>query len=262
MKYKIILPLLLCATTVSANEYQTFINFDYLDSTSSGSAVEHKSLSGTHYFSGKESLGPLGEFEFINRTTNIFANYQDDGDFDSYSIGGEYFAGDFLFGASHRDLDGFDVNSFTLGYLINDDFLVKAELVDPKGSGSIFQYTAQYNHQLGGNDYLGFSYTTDEDFDTHRLGSTYFTDLGGSTYFKASLHYHDFDGEDYVAAQGSYYFNKMTSVSIGFDDEKNYNFNVEHYLNKNYAINLGYYDSRDSNQEDSGAYRINLTAQF
>lgn len=257
MKNKLILPLLLIVPIASANEYQTFINLDYTNVDTPLIDLDSYSISAIHFFEPKESLGPLGEFEYINTTNNIFSNYRNIDNFDSSGLGGELFLGNVLVAASFNQTDDFNVSNLSLGYLVNDDFLVKARSINPEQGETVYFYSAQYAHQLGNNNYIGFTYETDENFDNHLLSGTYFTSLGGGKYFKANLNYSHSKYDDYWSVDSSYYFNDMTSVSLQLNEDNDYGVNVEHFLSKRYAVKLGYF-----NGDDVDSYQIGFTAQF
>jgi len=259
MKLRYILPLLLTASTVSANEYQTFASIDYFNVEDQSESFDAYSLSGQYFFNAKSTLGPLAEFEYINKTSNVFGRYTDIDGFDITSLGGEYFTNNFLFGAEFSFDDNNDLTNLSLGYLINDDFLIKIDATNPEHGDTVYQYSAKYNHQLDNNDYLGFEFTADDDFDNFSYSSTYFTKLQGQGYLKAGINYEDGQFDDFWSVDASYYFNKMTSVSVMLDEDKDYGFGVNHFFNENYSIGANYISANDN---DTDVYRINFSARF
>jgi len=266
MKLKHLFPVVLItssiAATISAEEYQTFVDLSYvnIDTPISSFDEDWYILSATHFFSPKETLGPLSELEYINRSSRAFASYSDFENFDSTTIGGDFISDSFLVGASYSEIGDFDTTSFNLGYFINENFLIKAVAYKPESFDTEYSYSAQYNHQLEGNDYLGFSYTTDDNFDNQSISSTYFTHLGDNQYFKATATYHNSELNDFWSAQASYYFNQMTSVAIGYNDDKDVMVGIEHFFNKNYALKAEYIEGNDDFKSD--IYQVTFSARF
>ena len=132
MNPKLFMPLIIATSAtsmppvVSANDDQTFANVNYLSWDVQGAPNENDGyqISGQHYFSAKDNLGPLGEFEYINKDSNVYGRYSDVEDYSATTIGGEYFNGNFLIGGGHHsDDDDFDSNMFSIGYLFNENIL-------------------------------------------------------------------------------------------------------------------------------------------
>lgn len=271
MKFRFSAPLLLITSSisiVSANEYQTFIDLEHTSHNFSGRVPDFSSnnIFAQHFFSLKESLGPLGEFEYINTTSHVFGNYHDNDFYSLTSVGGEYFMGNFLIGGSYQDSDNDDSNSLTLGYLFSENFIIKLHSGDENILGTDLSFSASYNYQLGGNDYIGFSYSTAEDFDYQSLSSTYFTQLEGDSYLKVEVAYDYYEYRKSSASiEANYFFDKMTSVSLQFDNDSlsNYSVGMKHYLNDNFAFYANY---RDIDTPVTGmatdTYQIGFSAQF
>lgn len=271
MNFKLALSALLCASALSAsssvfaNEYQTFAELNYLSLDVEGNGENENgngySLSFNHFFDKKQSLGPLSEFDYINRESHAFAAYYDFEDDSAFAIGGNYFAGRFLIGATYEDNDDYDSKSFSLGYLISRDFLVKVTATDPDFSDTSYNLSAQYNHQLDGNDYLGFTYSTDEEFDYQSISGTYFTRLEGERYLKLEAAYYDSDFDDTWEIGASYYLNNMTSVSLGTSEESDYTLGARHFFNNNFSIQADYFTTEEFGVEVD-LWQIGVTAQF
>lgn len=260
MKLRLILPLLLTASTaVSADEYQTFVGLDYSTIETPFQDSDRYSLGAKYYFDTKSTLGPLAEFKYINTTSNIFGGFSENDGRSNTSLGGEYFNGNFSIGTSFNSADDDDLSLLTVGYLINDDFIIKVHAGSPFGSDSSFAYQAQYNHQLDGSDYLGFSFITNDDFDYQAYSATYFKKLEGQSYLKAELDYHDGDGDSYLSTETTYYFNKMTSVSLMLDEDSNYGFGANHFFNESYSIGANYSSAKDY---DYDVFHVNFSARF
>ncbi len=214
-----------------------------------------------YYFDAKSTLGPLAEFEYINKTSYAVAQYSDSERSDYYTLGGEYFTGNFLIGAGYHSSNDNDASDISLGYLINDDFLIKAKAMNPVNGDPFLHYSARYNYQLDGVDYLGFTVTTDEDFDTQSYSSTYFKQLDDQRFFKGNIYYHDGEWGNTWSASAGYYFNRMTSVSAMFNKNDDYSLGVNHFFNENYSIGGGYSHNKSING-DYNIYSVSFSARF
>ncbi len=257
MKFRYFL-LLLTASTVSANEYQTFTSFNY---TNTDDSLDVYSLDVQHYFDAKSDLGPLGQFEYINTTSSLFGSYYDSDYTETTELGGEYFSDNFLIGARFSRSYDMNASSISLGYLVNDDFLIKAQAINPINGDTFFNYSAKYSHQLDGVDYLGFSVSTDEDFNTQSYSSTYFKQLDNQSFFKGNIFYFDGERVSFWSANVSYYFNKITSVLMSFDENEDYGLGVNHFFNENYSIR-GNYSHNRSISGDYYIYSVSFSARF
>lgn len=269
MNLKAFLPLMLCSSFVVAEEYRSFSDVDYSHTETGPFELDELIIGSTWYFDTKESLGPLTEFEYINRTSNIFGTYSRfdaTETFDAAVLGGEYFAGNVLLGGSYRILDEFDVFSGTVGYLFTSNILVSLDAVKAEDIDTDYFVSARYNHQLRGNDYIGFNVSTDVEFDTKALSSRYFTRLGGENYLAAEVSYtFADDAEDFWALDGDYYFSKRTSLGLGIAKNEVYSLDLAHFFNDNIAVELGYTTSRNDDFDldlDVDSYQLGITVQF
>jgi len=257
---------LLASTGIQAEEYQSISTVGYTKFDDSPSDRDAYSLETKYYFDKKKTLGPLDEFKYINNISNISANYLNYEDSNDYRIAGEMFMDQILIGGSYQYHDiehggSDDIFSLSLGYLINDDFLIKAQAfrVD---SETDYLYSAAYNHQINDSDYIGFTYTTDDDFDVQTLSSKYFKALGQDSYLTAQLSYTDYDSRSHsLIASMEYFFTGATSVGGSYDENDDYTVSAKHYFNKNYAVALGF-QSNGRENVDYDIYTIDFTAQF
>ncbi|WP_444918613.1 putative porin [Microbulbifer sp. JMSA003] len=258
MRFKLAaLPLMLVAATAGAEEYNSittvgYSNLDYefdifgseFDADGNQFVAET-----TYYFSGKESLGPLKEFEYINKASNVsaafFHNEIEDNNEDSYALAGEYFTkSGFVLGASLTEVDDDSINTASLGYLFTPNFLVEISHTDFDLEFDSTEETYvefRYNYQLSGSDYIGFDLVTDDDLDVGVFSSKYFTSLGGSRYLTAELSYADYDsGDDYWQIGADYYFNQNTSLGIKLDEEDDMKLAFTHFFSRNVAVEAAY----------------------
>lgn len=260
---------LLSTTAAMAEEYQSISSVKYANFDSKFSDTDSFNVNSIYFLDKKSTLGPLDEFEYINKTSNVSGNYFNGEHLDSYKLAGELFIDNVLVGGSYQYTD-FDQNhgeddlyNLSLGYLFSDNILIKA-VATRFDSNTRYFYSADYNHQINDSDYIGFTYSTDEDFDAQTLSTKYFTALGQGNYLTAGLSYtnnDDFDND--LSANVEYFFNSMTSVSGSYDDDDNYTLSTKHFFNKNYALSAGYSSNASSNDfEDYDQYTVDFTAQF
>ncbi len=262
MTLKYVLPVIaLTATAVSAQEYQLFTELRADHVRVSGDNETLWSLNGTYFFDKKQALGPLDQFEYINKVSNVSAAFARAYDDNSYGIGGEYFAQNGLVvSASHQRFGDFDVSSVGLGYLVSENFIVRALAVKPEGDDTSFQFSASYNHQLQGNDYIGFTASVDDEFDFFTISSKYFASLGGDRFITFGATIADNDGSTSWAAEADYYFSKMTSVGVSYNKDDSYSINAKHFFNPNWALNAGFGSNADNSSVK--VYSLSVIGQF
>ncbi|MDX5405892.1 MAG: putative porin [Chromatiaceae bacterium] len=263
MTLKYVLPVVaLAATTaVSAEDYQLFTELRADHVRVSGSNETNWHLDGTYFFDKKVTLGPLDQFEYINKVTNINAGYSRAFDENFLRLGGEYFAANGLVvAAEHNRVSGDYINEFGLGYLVSDNFIVRARAVKPEDESTTYWFSASYNHQLQGNDYVGFTAQVDDEFDYFTLSSKYFAALNEGRYIAVGVALADNDGSSSWAAEADYYFSQMTSVGLSYDKADNYSLNAKHFFNTNWALSISF----NSNTDNSAlkVYSLGVTGQF
>lgn len=275
MRFKLAaLPLMLLAVTATAEEYTSISTANYSNENvkidnfwgDDEYDVDRFNIGTTYYFGGKETLGPLKEFEYINKVSNISAGFshynQGSIDSDVFVVGGEYFASNgIVLGASLYDLGEENVDTLSVGYLFTPNVLVSLEHVDD-GRDNEFSVNARYNHQLNSTDYIGFNLFVDEEFDTRSLSSKYFTHLGGEKYLTAELSYTSLDGwDDYWKLGSEFFFTQDTSVGFTFDEYDIYKLGVNHFFNRNFAVEAAYVSQIDRDY-DYDVYQIGMTVQL
>ncbi|WP_226644044.1 putative porin [Microbulbifer variabilis] len=275
-----IFPLMVLATGVTAEEYKSITTLNYSDleysyhdhyyspmgwpyPTSGYGVWERKvktsTVGTTYFFGGKETLGPLKEFEYINKVNNISAHFtrlEDSADYwwrkdnhqNSFSTKGEYFAENGVVLSTEvlnqRDKD---VYSQSVGYLFTPNLLVKLNYSDfeydikyktfsvdeefPSWTSRHFKFdeeefslTAQYNHQLSDTGYLGFTVNVGEETDDHTLSSKYFVDFGNDKYLSVEAKYYHGNGRAW---------DNVSELNAS-------GLNAEFYFNKETSINIAY----------------------
>ncbi|AWF83235.1 hypothetical protein BTJ40_21780 [Microbulbifer sp. A4B17] len=246
MRFKLAaLPLMLVAATAGAEEYNSITTVDYSNLDFDGTDGNQFTAETTYYFSGKEALGPLKEFEYINKASNVSAAYShydvSSEDIDNFAVAGEYFTSfGLVLGANLTEVDDESVNTASIGYLFTPNFLVELSHTDfDYGDETFVEF--RYNHQLSGSDYIGFDFITDDDFDARVFSSKYFTNLGGDQYLTAELAYADYDGGgDFWQIGADYFFTQNTSVGLKLDENEDVKLAFSHFLNRNVAVEAAY----------------------
>ena len=298
---------LLLSNGAIAQKYQSFSGLSYSNTSYSFNKPQNnfhsKSdtnvlfLSSQYFFDERQTLGPLKEFDYINTSSNVSAsisrqstkatssdylNASSDSNSNSASLGGEWVTHNVIIGASysHHQSDG-KINEFsydhssnyytaTLGYLVSDDFVIRANYDDGGDGDDSFSYSASYNLQLADTDYVGFSYEVDEDFDIHNLSSRYFFGFAEQSYLVIGGDYtfdnsDNFLADDYWGVNVSYYYGDKTSVSVTYSDNDSYSVGASYFINNNYSVHAGYNGiSNDKNQRDwdADSYYLSFSAQF
>ncbi|PWK53353.1 putative porin [Pleionea mediterranea] len=230
-----------------AEDYQFFVDSNYKKLEADEYYSELFSLNGRYYFSKKQSLGPLSEFEYINKTSYLDVSYLSNlsEDTSDYGLSGDWFYSNFIIGATVTEGDlSSGYSSVRLGYLFSDNFKVQLERGGLDDDYDITSLTASYNHQINDTDYLGVTLYAEEQFDYKKLSTKYFTKLENDDYIALTLSYSKDDliqsSKDYWSVGGEYFFSNYTSVSLGYDDHKSVSFGAEHYFNKNFGLRVNF----------------------
>lgn len=260
---------------VQAETYNSFTSIGYSsDSYVIGYKAKTKSIATSYFFEGRETRGPLNEFDYINTSSNVQASYTDteievgsiDHLSDSLLLAGQWFVNDFVLGASYsRSESGFDIQpgyiskddiySASLGYLITEDWIFDVQYTDYDDLyweyDTIVRFSTNYNLALNDSDYLGFGYASDEDFDVHTLTVKYFVNITGQSYLAFNGLYAIDDTDGYMSDDNwkmgvSYYFNDRSSVSASFDDHDIYTLAVGYYFNDNFSVQAYYSATNDT----------------
>lgn len=262
LKYALPIIAVAASTSVIANDYQLITSLEWDHIRYSGNSTNVRALEGTYFLDSKTVLGPLDQFEYINKTSNIQAGYVRAFGTNVYGLGGEYFTDSgVVVSAGHLRSSDFHENTLGLGYLISDDFIVRAEAYRPRSGSTSYLFSASYNVQLEGNDYVGFTVSTDDDFDYQSISSKYFAALGGDRFITLGAEYERFDGSrDEWTAEVGYYFSRMTSVAVNYDRSKSYGVKAKHFFNPNWALAAGYGSNRDTS--GLSVWHLGVTGQF
>ncbi|MGS0496495.1 putative porin [Pseudoalteromonas sp. S1727] len=258
----IISSILLSSAATAADNYQSISHLGYMDTDGN----DKVSIDSTYYFSPKTTLGPYDQFEYINKQTNVYGAYSDDDLNDVATIGGEYFLQDFVVGAEYSNND-FDAGSSTdeiklsAGYFFNPNLLLKATFIDVEDGENRVLFDLAYNHQLNSTDYIGFTVTSDDEFDYRAVNAKYFMDLKQGNFLTVEGTVSDDDNRSSSwELESNYYFTKATSAFVTFNKNDDYTFGAQHFFNKNVGLKAGY----GNNWDDSGydAYFANVSLQF
>jgi len=273
MKSKLlVVSLTLLSTSTFAQDYQSISSISY-SKTEFGNNVDFDSvnLQSKYYFDAKKALGPLDQFSYINTVSNAFASYTKsefsamESDFNVASIGGEYFHNNLLFSGSFSRIDrgdtGTNYSTISLGYLFSKNLLIQSSAARKSGEQDQYRFSVKYNQQLTNKDYIGYTLTTDDNFDHQTVAVRYFTELNQSQFWLTDIMYVNYkDSDNFWAANTRYYFSPNSAISLGYSKDDSYTLGVKHYINKSYAINFDY-DS-NTNEHDLKSYNVSLIAQF
>ncbi|MBF7074895.1 putative porin [Glaciecola sp. MH2013] len=250
-----------------ADDYQTFFGASVTSNkttvkgagSSTSESREAWNLNMQYYFDPRPTLGPLAEFDFINQQSRISAGLFGASGNRQYSLAGEYIMDSLVFsGTTVYDNDSdTEFTNIGLAYFINKDIKLSISRESSDGLGglfdsdeSVFSFGADYVHQMQGNDYVGVSYRTDEDFLQQIVNTKYFTALSGGRYLTVDATLNVFD-DDFFSDErldlgASYYFNDYTSIGAGFNligDDDSYSLFARHFFNKRSSILLSYANS-------------------
>lgn len=254
--------LLLLSSTSFAQDYQTFTRLSAYKTERSHSDVDGAWLSAQYFFKARTALGPLDQFEYINKISNVGGSVNDRPGKDYfYNLGGQAFIGNVLVGAGYSN-NRFDREreSLQVGYLFNDDFLVNVSASKVGSDDTTYHLSSRYNIQINETDYLGVSISTDDNFEYKSISSTYFSKVGDNKYLTARVDYGDYDSYKHWILYSSFYFTEKTSVNASYGKGKSYSLGVKHFFNNNFAIGAGYYSN--TNDSDYKSYSVNFSTQF
>lgn len=266
MRFKLAAMALLVSSVTNAQSVNTILEAQFTDNDN----IETKQFGVLHYFQGRETRGPLDQFSFINSNSYIQASYADADLAEGYSVGGEWHAGNGLFlGAGYfrtelnrNFLTDTDTDSYTatIGYQASEQWSISTTLLDVEDQDTVALFDVQYEHDLGNNDFLAFSYGTNDDTDFHRFGMQYFNTLENGQYVILKADYTDFDGGDESWTVGAdWYFNQQTSVFANIGDEDSWQAGAQHYFNDNWALSAF---RSNSNLSSDASWGVSLRAQF
>ncbi|WHI49013.1 putative porin [Microbulbifer sp. VAAF005] len=229
------------AVNATAEEYKSITTAGYSNLDFNARGGDELSTESTYYFSGKETLGPLREFEFINKASNLSGAYYHRSigstNSDSFAIAGEYFAENgFVLGANIADLGGESFNTIALGYMFTPNFLMKFYNTD----GNTYS-KFRYNYDLNETDYIGFDFSADIVFDWQIFSSKYFSKIGDVQYISIEFSYLNYnEWDDFWEVGSNYYFTKSTSLGASYDENNDYKVGLSHFFNRNVAVEASY----------------------
>lgn len=265
---KKLLPIVLLSSSAFASEsFNTFVSGNVIEQDNS----ELYSFNFQHYFAAQTTDSVYDEFGYFDSDSNISAAYysleQGRATTTSQHIKGEYFHGNVLIGAQFQRFE-FEFYSYknststtdlTLGYLFNDNLLVKATYNEDAESAIL---DASYSHSLNSQgDYIGFSITALDDLNIRTISSSYFGRLNNSNYIRLGFtHNRSDEFDDTTNYFASYYLSEATSVSFNSDFDLSYGLSAKHYFNTNTAIYLSYVYFDNDFIDDS--ISLSLIGQF
>ncbi|MBE1300529.1 MAG: putative porin [Alteromonadaceae bacterium] len=254
------------ASSAVASEIHTIGNIAHSEQDD----YQTTSIGITHYFDGRETLGPIDKLSFINHSSSISGSYFNSDVSDGYGFAGTFIAdnGLLLGGAltkiNYDDmglaLGDFETRTLSAGYQGFEGFSIVTYYRDPDEGDSEITVAGQYEHKLKGNDYIGLGVSIDEDADFINFTSEYFTDLGNGHFLQVNGQYVVNDlGDDYWSAGGTYYLSEKSSVYATVGDDSFYSIGAKHFFTSNFALGISY---ADSDNADEGLYSALASVQF
>lgn len=268
MKVKLALLAMSVAGMANAANVNTIIDLNHIDSGD----FDATTFEALHYFDGRELRGPLDQFSFINSNSFISGFHRNTNTTDTTNVSAQWYGDSgFFVGAgyaqSRLDIDADfggddsrDIYNGTLGYQANEVWSVSATFFDAENSNSLTVFDISYEHDLGQNDWVAFSYNTDDELDFHTLTTRYFNTLDNGGYLVLTADVTEVDegsGDWNVGAE--YYWNNYTSVFASVGDDDTYQVGAQHYFNDTWALTASY---ADSDLLPDSTWAVNLRAQF
>lgn len=253
MKQKALLPLLLlAATNVNAQTYNSILS---ASTYKHGDYDTNLAVTGTYFFDGISSKGPLDYFGFNTRENAIGGSFyfseNDYSETDGYSIHGEYNWGNFQFSASHKrdsykteignySYEG-DSNHTGLGvqYFISENWGIgyadgdlNQANIGPLPSSFVGSHVyTNFETTVTGSDSLGLSLYYLDDASEFLAGVDYFTAINNGQYIRAEV---IFDDELTILANAQYYFSEATYASVSVFDGELDGIGFAHFFNPNF----------------------------
>lgn len=245
MKKAICVLLALYSAHSSAEDYQIFAGVSAFDSDSSNTV----SIGGNYFFDPRATVGPLDQFRYINRISNVNLAYQyidyTGSNYSHAAGGGEIFFDNVGFSADVFYLDGeYSGSRLNGSYFVNDDFIFTLSAGLPEDEDNIYSVSTSYNHQINESDYLGFTASIHDDIrNTVSVSSKYFSALDNEKYIVLEGGYVHSDTYESTSARVSYYVSKRTGFNFGvsstdgeFGGGDEYSVGLSHFITNNFSV--------------------------
>ncbi len=276
MKYKLAFVLTFASATVCAEQYNSITTggYEHQEIESPYRYIKNNdefdtfSINSTYYASPKSNLGPLKEFEYINKINNFFGEFssteETEGRYnreekeDSLRVGGEYFYEKFKFGGSIRSNEDLGFYRASAGYFFNPDLLIELEGTSFKEEDEDDQVVlrGQYKRPLDKGNYIGFSASIDKEMESRTFASKLYTELNNDRYLTLGLSILDNDEDGQLwRGEMEFYFNKASSVKVEYEETDNYILEATHFFNRHLAAILSYGSNLGSDEDYRGSYR-------
>lgn len=262
MKTKLLLAFIVASSNLAAQDYQSISSVSIRNTDHGSKDLNTYFFNSTFYFDKKKSIGPIDQFAYINTLSNLEGGYTQSENIGGYDdtkygrIGGELFVDKFVVSGRYSHADSFigNTNNYrvSLGYLFNDNFLVRSFVHKTENIDATYRFEAKYNHQISQTDYIGFSASADEEIDNQEISATYFTQLSDGKYLKLSGEYNDnktFD--DNWSIKGQYYFNDKTSVYLQQQKNDVHSVGAKYFFTDSLALSMDLTDNKKRKNGDS-----------
>lgn len=250
MNTRFAIPLVFVALPAAAEDYQLFTNASAFHSEQAGRNEMQYGASAQYFFERRSALGPYDQFEYINTINNVAGSALHYDDTLSAALSGEYFVGELAFSAAVQALDGDHVASnVSAGYLLSDDFIVRAHANHIEGGDTNYSVSSSYNMQLNRSDYLGATVSLRDDLESGGINVKYFNALNNGHYVGVGASYSTYVSEfrSYNRRSNSwntnaaYYISKATGFSLGWDDDEMLSLGARHFFTPSVALAVNVY---------------------
>lgn len=207
-------------------DYQSELSANYTDVENGDGAF---GIRGEMHFSPVQTRNhPLEEAAFLERSTNVYAEANND--FDSLTVGGELYVPDTMFYIGAR--------------------------VNRNDSGADDETTAYATLGLTPIDGLRVTTEFNEDGYDANLSAKYVTSLGGGNFVNLEGTFADGDADDYLSLGADFYFDRTFSVGAGYADIYGvdaFTLRTEKFFNEEVSGNLAFTDTDYGNAFTIGA---------
>lgn len=199
----------------SANSYQGEVGATYTDVDGDDGAF---GIRGEFHLNPVRTRNlPLAEAAFLQQSSNVYAEANDD--FDSLTVGGELYIPDTMFfvgaGVNRISNGGSDTTLFaTLGLTPINGLLITTDF-------------------------------TDDGYDAN-IGAKYVVDLGAGNFANFEGEYRDGDVEDYLRLDADFYFDRTLSIGAGYADNyggDEFTLRARNFFTEEISAEIAYTDS-------------------
>jgi hypothetical protein len=261
MRHLIPLSLLVLSCSLPAiaaepTTHQWFNTATYNTLENTANESDSVALSSHYYFAPQQHSGVWDDFGYLDTDTNIKLDYFNDDDVNNVGLFAEGFYNNWFASIELADLGETDNHSLSLGYVFAQSLKVSVRLDEFQSDDTVYWFTAQYNHQINENDYLGFTIEADSDVDAWSTSTRYFHHLSNERYVSVDLAYENSGTDSLLSGMANYYFNRNVAIGAGVNDS-HLQLEAKYFINSQY-----YFKAQFSDTEEGEEYTAEFVAQF